>query len=265
MSIRIVSYGGGVQSTALLVLAAQGRIDFPTFLMANVGDDAEHPATLDYVRNVAWPYAEAHDIKMRVLQRTMKDGSTRDLYRQLVAPDRMSVGIPARMPSGAPGSRACTQDFKVNVIARWLKERGATETDPATVGIGISVDEIQRANGRTTIEWQRITYPLLDLRLRRDDCQRIIREAGLPVPPKSSCYFCPFHTLDAWADMRRREPDLFEKAADLEDRINAKREAAGTYKVWLSAAQIPLRAAVDSDQLAMFEDDGSCDSGWCMT
>lgn len=27
--IRAVSYGGGVQSTALLVLAAQRRIDFP--------------------------------------------------------------------------------------------------------------------------------------------------------------------------------------------------------------------------------------------
>jgi hypothetical protein len=39
---RVVSYGGGVQSNALLVLAAQGRIDYRTFLFANVGDDSEH-------------------------------------------------------------------------------------------------------------------------------------------------------------------------------------------------------------------------------
>lgn len=32
--IRSVSYGGGVQSTALLVLAAQRRIDYPLFLFA---------------------------------------------------------------------------------------------------------------------------------------------------------------------------------------------------------------------------------------
>jgi hypothetical protein len=39
---RVVSYDGGVQSNALLVLAAQGRIDYRTFLFANVGDDSEH-------------------------------------------------------------------------------------------------------------------------------------------------------------------------------------------------------------------------------
>src|ERR671910_1536926 len=39
---RVVSYGGGVQSNALLELAAQGRIDYRTFLFANVGDDSEH-------------------------------------------------------------------------------------------------------------------------------------------------------------------------------------------------------------------------------
>ena len=47
--LRVASYGGGVQSTAMLVLAAQRIIDFPLFLFANVGDDSEHPASLRYV------------------------------------------------------------------------------------------------------------------------------------------------------------------------------------------------------------------------
>jgi hypothetical protein len=64
ISRRVVSYGGGVQSNALLVLAAQGRIDYRTFLFANVGDDSEHPATLRYVRGVAMPYAAAHGIAL---------------------------------------------------------------------------------------------------------------------------------------------------------------------------------------------------------
>ncbi len=64
MSLRCVSYGGGVQSTSLLVLAAQGRIDFDLFLMANVGEDSEHPATLKYVREVAIPYAEERGIEL---------------------------------------------------------------------------------------------------------------------------------------------------------------------------------------------------------
>jgi 3'-phosphoadenosine 5'-phosphosulfate sulfotransferase (PAPS reductase)/FAD synthetase len=48
--IRVFSYGGGVQSTAALVLAAQGVIDYHTFLFANVGEDSENPDTLAYVR-----------------------------------------------------------------------------------------------------------------------------------------------------------------------------------------------------------------------
>ena len=37
--LKVFSYGGGVQSTAALVLAAQGKIDYQTFLFCNVGAD----------------------------------------------------------------------------------------------------------------------------------------------------------------------------------------------------------------------------------
>jgi hypothetical protein len=43
--LRAIAYGGGVQSTNLMVLAARQQIDFRVFLFANVGDDSEHPAT----------------------------------------------------------------------------------------------------------------------------------------------------------------------------------------------------------------------------
>jgi hypothetical protein len=41
---RQLSYGRGVQSNALLVLAGQGPIDCRTFPFANVGDNSEHSA-----------------------------------------------------------------------------------------------------------------------------------------------------------------------------------------------------------------------------
>lgn len=47
--IKVFSFGGGQQSVAALVLAAQGRIDYRTFLFANVGDDSERKGTLAYV------------------------------------------------------------------------------------------------------------------------------------------------------------------------------------------------------------------------
>lgn len=50
-----------------------------------------------------------------------------------------------RMDNGAPGNRTCTSDYKIGVIARELRGMGATRENPATVALGISVDEIERA------------------------------------------------------------------------------------------------------------------------
>lgn len=230
------SYGGGVQSTALLVLVAQGYLPPGPFLFSNVGDDSEHPATIEYVHEVAWDYAAAHGIEIhelhRVPARGYSKGKRETLMGRLMQPGSKSIPIPVRMSdTGAPGTRACTADFKIRVVSKWLQDHGATEESPVQVGIGISTDEYQRANDRSREgPWEIPWYPLLHLEHRlapsgasRADCAAIIRDAGLPVPPKSSCYFCPFHKPTVWADMARDEPHLFEKAAGLEDTLNVRR------------------------------------------
>jgi 3'-phosphoadenosine 5'-phosphosulfate sulfotransferase (PAPS reductase)/FAD synthetase len=74
--LRIVAYGGGVQSTCLLVLAAQRRINFPVFVFVNLGEDSEHPSTLDYLRRHAMRYAAAHGMGHVELHRTRRNGRT---------------------------------------------------------------------------------------------------------------------------------------------------------------------------------------------
>ena len=61
-SRHIFSCGGGVQSTACLVLAAQGKIPYKTFVFANVGDKAESPATIKYIKDILKPYAKQHGV-----------------------------------------------------------------------------------------------------------------------------------------------------------------------------------------------------------
>lgn len=329
--IRAVSYGGGVQSTALLVLAAERRIDFPLFLMANVGDDSENPKTIDYVRDVAAPYAAENGIELHVLDRVRRDGTVETLWQRLMN-DRAckacgetglidgvvcekcegdgrvqsrSLPIPVRMSNGAPGTRSCTADFKIRVIGKWLKEHGARgpkwcadhecvtddcETiaadrlacdacdagNPATVGVGISLDEIMRANSRRVEPYERVVYPLIGLgeetglKLNRQDCTQLIRRAGLPVPPKSSCFFCPFHRPSAWTELRREQPELFDKSVTLERTLNDRRAVLGKDPVWLTRFGMPLDQVIgEPDELLPIEDitdaDGQCDSGWCFT
>ncbi len=272
--MRTISYGGGVQSTALVVLAVQGRIDFDAALFCNVGDDSEHPDTLDYVRDVATPWAAERGLPIHTLvkrpTRGRFAGKVETLYGRLTHPDSQSDGIPVRMASGAPGSRACTADFKIRVMQKWHKAHGATPDNPTIVAIGISTDEFHRAGRGRDEAYEKRTYPLLDLDLSRQDCVNIISRAGLPVPPKSACYFCPYTRLRNWQELRRDRPDLFEKAAALEDHMNARRSVAGKDPVWFTDKLIPLRAAAPVAQDTLFDadyldDDGGCDSGHCFT
>lgn len=258
--MRTISYGGGVQSTAMLVLAAQGEIDYRVALFANVGDDSENPATLAYVEQVAKPFAVAHGIELVELRRTWRDGRQTSLLAYTQG-DVLDIPLPVYVGTGAPGNRGCTDRWKRQVISRWHKQHGATPDDPAVCGLGISWDEMQRMRTDSGYAWQVLDYPLIDLRLRRSDCAAIITAAGLPVPPKSSCWFCPFHRRAEWQEMKRTQPELFERAVALEQRINEKRTAMGKDAVYLHTSCKPLVDAV-ADQMVLFEDE-SCDSGLC--
>lgn len=265
--IRSFSYGGGVQSTAALVLAAQGKIDFTLFLFSNVGDDSEYPATLKYVNDIAMPYAKANGIDLRELRHIRKDGTEATIYKKLTREGSRSTGIPIYLEgSGAPGRRSCTSDFKIRRIAVMLRRLGATKTNPAVVGLGISLDEYQRMRTDSGDPTQTLEYPLIDLRLTRQDCVKIIEQAGLPVPPKSSCWFCPFHRIPTWQALKRNEPELFIKAVELEKILSDRSDAVlGRGKVFLTRKMIPLDQAI-GDQLDMFEEsDDMCESGYCHT
>lgn len=252
--MRTFSYGGGVQSTAALVLAVQKKIDFSIFLFANVGADSENPATLEYINQYAIPFALANDINLHTLERKRKDGTTETLYQRLTKPGSRSLPIPVRMSNGAPGTRSCTADFKIRVIAKWQKERGATLNQPAITGIGISVDEWERARTDSGIPHQTLEYPLLDLNLSRQDCINIITKAGLPLPPKSSCYFCPFHSLEEWRKIKKEQPDLFDKAVELEILLNQRRETLGKDAIRFHRSLKPLSHIVNDHQLSLFDD-----------
>lgn len=324
--LRTFSNGGGVQSTAVLVLSARRELPYRHHLFCNVGDDSEHPGTVQFVRLIGQPYARHHGIVLEEIRRIRRDGSTETLKGRLTRPGSRSLPIPVRMPdTGAPGTRSCTADFKLRVVAKWLKERGATEAHPAHVGVGISVDESHRANKRKAYPHEEPEYPLLGLtigrRMRRQDCERVIsgtqlpphlslalrdldqtaidngwtfdpfdpstwtialhpsyaqqlRASGysrMPVPVKSSCYFCPFHRPSTWQAMRQEEPELFEASAALEDLLNERRDMLGKDRVYLTRFGQPLREVIPAGvtMLPFADDDsdidGECDNGACMT
>jgi len=274
MTLKIISYGGGVQSTAMIVLAAQNQIDFKEAVIVNVGDDSESPDTIRYVREVAIPWADAHGVKIHEIYRTKRNGERAPTileYHNENVKRNGSTPLPVKMIGDGPGgvaNRTCTKEWKAAPVSRWLKKNGATPNDPAQLALGISTDEFHRANTKHDKPFERRCFPLLDLGLSRIDCENLIADAGLEVPPKSACWFCPFNRLAYWERLRRDDPEQFNAVAQLEVEMNQHRDQFGKPRYWWTSRPAPMfEHIIEAQDELNFGDpeDGSCDSGYCWT
>ena len=245
---RVLSFGGGVNTIALMVLLIREREPLDEVVFADTG--GETPETYSAVKSAEAFFAE-HGIPFRTVGLRMKGG---DLY---ATAERRRV-----IPSVK--WRWCTRDFKVRPIHAYYKSLGV----PVEQYIGIAYDEVHRMKD-SRVEFVTNLYPLIDRKITRAGCIEIIEEAGLPVPAKSGCYFCPFNSMGRWSWLLDTNPDLFERAVQLEegskhfprqrltDQVYRNREA-----ITLGDLRKRLRAG---EQVVMLnEDEASC-GGECMT
>lgn len=59
-------------------------------------------------------------------------------------------------------------------------------------------------------------YPLREWGMNREQCIKLIASVGLPVPPKSACFFCPAMKQIEIEQLKRDEPDLYALALEME-------------------------------------------------
>jgi 3'-phosphoadenosine 5'-phosphosulfate sulfotransferase (PAPS reductase)/FAD synthetase len=254
------SYGGGVQTFAMLLLIKEGRIQAPDgFIHADTG--AEMPRTLEHIETVVKPLCEEMGIPFVTV---MKDNGIYEGYMNK-----------ARVPT--VGSRKCTGDYKVKPIHKYYREMLAYKHLSLGKGvasvvqyIGISTDEPNREQKvkDQNPKWCRMVYPLLDLKLSRQDCIELIEKSGYPNPHKSGCYFCPFQNLASWADLKRIHPELMKKSIELEENMRKNHPDGGNdsrtlglmsgYRQWL----IDFNAIADLTNWGLVVEDskGGCKS-----
>jgi hypothetical protein len=61
-----------------------------------------------------------------------------------------------------------------------------------------------------------VVYPLREYGFNRAKCGQVIRDAGLPLPPKSACFFCPAMRTNEIERLAIVDPDYYRLAIEME-------------------------------------------------
>lgn len=179
-------------------------------------------------------------------------------------------GIPADGKPSGMLRRQCTQRWKIEPMRRWLRKELKRQGIPKKPGsveqwLGISLDEVERAKD-SDVKWQVHRFPLLEKRMTRAACVAWLTAHGLPVPPKSSCVFCPYHTRKTFAEMKRVNGSDWQTAIRVDEAIRDKRPGFVAYVHPDRIPLIELKIAEDfgAKQLSFVDTaDAECDSGYC--
>lgn len=148
--------------------------------------------------------------------------------------------------------RKCTKDFKIDPVQRKLREicgiTGRRAGDQVLVRqwMGISKDEAQRMRDSRE-PWIHLWYPLIEsLNINRQACLEWMQAQGHPLPPRSACVFCPYHSAKEWRRLQVDDPLGYERACAFEDRI---RTAFRTHDETLDADDVWLQYIVNGRPL----------------
>ena len=165
------------------------------------------------------------------------------------------ITIPAFGEKGGMIMRQCTGEYKIRPVQqsvrRLHKLKPRQRMKPTEVWLGISTDEIERMkeSGLYNIDY---FYPLIYHRLSRTDCVNFFKENNFPVPVKSSCVFCPYHSNSFWAELQKENGDAWKKSVEVDKAI--RRKYGMDIDMYLHNSHKPLdEIDFDDKQLRLFE------------
>ena len=269
--LHVISLGAGVQSTVMALMSAEGAFG-PVPDCAIFADTGWEPKQV--YETVAW-LREQLPFPIHVAGR--QDG--------LNLLEACEQGIQANGHPGCPPPvfvrgprgdgmawRQCTREFKVRPIKQKLRGiLGVGLRSPIPAGtveqwLGISLDESNRMS-RSQDQWITFRYPLIDKHLTRRACAQWFEERypGRPLV-KSACVGCPYHSAREWVEVRKNDPEMWERTVKLDASLRdlgRRNPKAGitSGQIFLHKRCLPLEEAVDLDEKALASRPGLFDAG----
>ena len=263
--IHIISLGAGVQSSTMALMAACGEIT-PMPKCAIFADTQAEPQSvytwLDWLeKQLPFPVVRVSKGSLALKAVTFYHSKKNN---------KITVsGIPAFVlnKDGTQGimSRQCTKDFKVSPVDKVITaQMRKFKTRTAIKWLGISTDEIYRIKDsrRSTVKHR---WPMIEMKMGRNDCLLWMQRHGFPKPPRSACTFCPYRSNEEWRSLDDQD---FQAAVKFEQDFQAAHNCGSLIgKLWLHRSMKPLSEVdfsteEERGQLNMFnnECEGICNT-----
>ena len=209
--LRVLSLGAGVQSTTLALMIEHGEI--PMVDCAIFSDVKGEPQKvydhLDWLeKQLSFP---VHRVSWRNLKKDIFDASV-GKYKGFTAPfftvDEKGKKKMLR--------RQCTGDYKLKPITQKVREllgykkgQKYNKNDKVEMLMGISYDEMFRMR-INKLKYVTNVYPLVEKQIRRHHCIDWVKKHNYPIPPRSACTFCPYHTNNEWREIKKNKKEWEE-------------------------------------------------------
>jgi hypothetical protein len=211
-----VSYGLGVDSTAMLVGMVHRGWRPDLILFANVGD--ERPPTYAYLPTMNEYLRKNNFPEVTVVQYVPKRFKHRS-YSTLEG----NCLANKTLPSLAFGGKSCSLKWKAAPMDKYVDSyapfkpwRESGGVIKRLIGYDDGPKDSRRGATRPDPKYE-YCYPLREWHWDRERCEEEIRGVGLPVPIKSACFHCPSTQKDELVWLAKEFPDLARRAVIMED------------------------------------------------
>ena len=160
--------------------------------------------------------------------------------------------------SDGMGRRQCTEHYKIRPIQRKIRELlGLTKGQRVPSGtavelwLGISTDEAIRMKPSRD-RWIQNRYPLIEAGMSRKDCLHWWNTRYDRPLERSACVGCPYQSRQRWVETKRRWPELFAEAVEIDAKLRGR--LAFAKEPYLHPRRVPLAQAVSLDEAELGTD-----------
>jgi PP-loop superfamily ATP-utilizing enzyme len=207
--INVASFGGGTDSTAMLIGMWEKGEKVDLILFADTG--GEKPHTYDHIKRFSeW-----------LVKNGMPEITVVRYKRETLEENCLRV---KSLPSIAYGFKKCSLKFKVQpqdqFVNNWQPAKDAWANGEKVIKlIGYDASEGRRAERPSSVINQKkyeFRYPLIEWGWDRKKCIEVIQSVGLPLPGKSACFFCPSSKAQEVKQLAVEYPELAKRAIAME-------------------------------------------------